>query len=66
MQNELNKNNSYKINVACDNCGFKGEVEIEKGVEFKNHPCPNCGNRTLYRLFEPIQFGSGYKNNDFI
>jgi uncharacterized Zn finger protein len=48
-------NNAYKVEVSCKNCGFSGEIEIEKGVEVENYECPNCGNHTLKRLLKPVQ-----------
>ena len=36
---------TYKSKVKCHNCGWKGEIEIPKGVEVYNcqSKCPNCG-----------------------
>ena len=46
---------TYKVEVLCKNCGFEGEIEIEKGVKIEDHPCPNCGNRDLIRKLKPIR-----------
>lgn len=41
---------TYKTKVLCRNCGYKEEVEVEKGttvkdwlVKDKNQLCPSCG-----------------------
>jgi len=38
---------TYKIKVACRNCDFEGEVDIEKSIEVKEAICPQCGCTTL-------------------
>ena len=32
----------YKTHVVCYNCGWKGEVDILKGMEVEYHLCPQC------------------------
>lgn len=33
---------TYKASVVCLNCGWSGQVEVEKGVKVHSQPCPNC------------------------
>lgn len=35
-------NNTYKAEVFCDNCGYRGTIEIEIGQYVQPHKCPNC------------------------
>jgi hypothetical protein len=42
-----NKRNSYEVDVICYNCDFKGEVDVNKGIQIKEAVCPKCGNKTL-------------------
>lgn len=43
------KEETYKIEVECENCGYKGSDEKPKGSTIKTIPreCPNCGCETL-------------------
>lgn len=44
----------YKANVSCSNCGLSAaEVEIPKGTTIDQAECPQCGNQTLRRHFDP-------------
>ena len=38
---------SYQTPVICENCDFKGKIEIPKGTEIREALCPKCGNKTL-------------------
>jgi len=38
---------TYQIAVICENCDFKGEIDISKGTQIKEAICPKCGNKTL-------------------
>ena len=38
---------TYEMDAVCDNCDFRGKVNIPKGVLVKKAPCPKCGNQTL-------------------
>jgi hypothetical protein len=38
---------TYKLNVICENCDFKGEAVIQKGKLVSESKCPVCGNLTL-------------------
>ena len=47
------KKETYKINVVCKNCGWKGTQEIDKGhtIEVLSvRECPICGCKDLYSL----------------
>lgn len=34
----------YSVSSACNNCGWKGEIECHRGTEFsKWNLCPRCG-----------------------
>ena len=41
---------TYDQYVDCANCGERNNVKIQRGVEIKNVPCPNCGCRTLQKV----------------
>ncbi len=48
------KDNVYEIQATCSNCGkcygyvnHFPTIEVEKGTETKDVPCPNCGCKTL-------------------
>ena len=41
---------TYDQYVDCANCGERNNVKIQRGVEIKNIPCPNCGCRTLQKV----------------
>jgi len=36
------KRAKYKAQCMCLNCGWSGQLELEKGVRVKGTPCPNC------------------------
>ena len=38
---------TYRVGVVCVNCDFRGEIDIPKGTQIKEAPCPECGNKTL-------------------
>ena len=38
---------TYKAYIFCNNCYFKKEIDIPKGVLTSSVSCPNCGNLTL-------------------
>jgi NMD protein affecting ribosome stability and mRNA decay len=38
---------TYQIDVVCENCDFKGKTVIAKGKLVKDAACPKCGNKTL-------------------
>jgi len=38
---------TYKQNVLCVNCDWKGSVDIPKGQVAEEIICPTCGNGTL-------------------
>lgn len=40
---------TYKAAVLCKNCGFVGEIEINRGTEIKDMSCPECGCSTIDR-----------------
>lgn len=40
---------TYKANVFCKNCNFKGEIDIQKGQTIEFTECTNCGNNTLIK-----------------
>lgn len=50
---------NYKIKVFCKNCNFghssDEDIEIPKGVLIENHPCPNCGNKSLEKKAEKVR-----------
>jgi hypothetical protein len=33
---------SYSLAVYCNNCDYRGKVEIPKGLPVEKQPCPNC------------------------
>jgi hypothetical protein len=38
---------TYQINVVCENCDFKGKTNIPRGKLVKDAACPKFGNKTL-------------------
>ena len=42
----------YEINVQCNNCDFKGNIEVKKGTKIEDEKCPNCGCQTITK--QPI------------
>jgi hypothetical protein len=47
---------TYKMNVVCANCLFKGEIEMEKGIKPGGKECPKCGCFELSRYDSPVLF----------
>jgi predicted RNA-binding Zn-ribbon protein involved in translation (DUF1610 family) len=63
----MDESAAYKSKVYCDNCGFSGEVEIQKGKKISERACPQCGTLELKRDFnvdlntnERSYFNNGY------
>ena len=54
MENNTS-NSTYEADVFCKNCDFEDKIEIEEGVEVKNHPCPKCKTRNLERKHKPAR-----------
>ncbi len=50
----MTETNSYKKSVYCQNCDFKGEIEIQKGQTIEQTECPNCGNAELIKDFGSV------------
>ena len=44
--------NRYSPYVFCNNCGFRGKIELEVGMLINRALCPECGNMTLEREIE--------------
>ena len=40
-------NGTYKVNVYCTNCDFRGDIDIPKGQIIEHTKCNNCGNPKL-------------------
>lgn len=40
---------TYSIEVACNNCNYRGETQIPKGTLVGGSPCPNCGCQTVVK-----------------
>lgn len=40
---------TYSIEVACNNCNFRGKVQIPKGTPVAGSLCPNCGCQTVVK-----------------
>ena len=57
---------TYKANVFCTNCEFRGEHEITKGTTIEDTLCPNCGNATLEKDLNAHLGGGGSKPNLYI
>ena len=49
------ENSTYKLNVFCKNCKFKGEHTIKTGIKIENAECPNGGCQTLIKNPEHIK-----------
>jgi hypothetical protein len=47
------KIHNYTAYVVCENCNFRGEIELEVGMLINRTRCPECGNSTLEREIEP-------------
>ncbi len=43
---------TYKVKVYCTNCNFQGETDIPKGRPVSDHPCLNCGTKSLKKMQE--------------
>ena len=63
-RSNMNKE-KYKAKVKCDNCGFDGEIEIEKRIKIEDTECPNCGCQNLRKrnVYESMEIK--LKNEDF-
>jgi hypothetical protein len=48
------ENITYKKSVYCQNCDFKGEIEITKGYTTEQTECPICGNAELIKDFGSV------------
>ena len=46
----MTENNSYSIYAKCENCGFEGDLNIEKGVPVENQACPTCGVQKIIKI----------------
>lgn len=55
--------NTYKINAFCENCDFKGPIDIEKEMEIENYPCHVCGNKKLKKAIEFARIRPNYQDN---
>jgi hypothetical protein len=45
----------YTTQVVCNNCDFRGEIELEIGMRVNRTPCPDCQNYTLEREIEAFR-----------
>ncbi len=51
------KEEEYKIPAYCSNCGYKGNIAIERGQRISDGTCPHCGCVTLTRdLSEKVEY----------
>lgn len=49
MENKIENESTYKLDILCTNCGYDGEIDIERGKQIQDILCPNCGCATLER-----------------
>ena len=47
---------TYRLEVFCTNCDFKGMVDIPKGVAVLNHKCLKCDMPTLEKIHAKASF----------
>jgi len=58
----MEETNIYKMNVVCNNCDFKDEIDIEKGKAIEDKECPNCGLCELNKVQKPMRLIPRHEN----
>jgi predicted RNA-binding Zn-ribbon protein involved in translation (DUF1610 family) len=47
MSPEKKSDNTYEVPVICLNCDLRAKIDLPKGTQIKENPCPRCGNKAL-------------------
>jgi len=40
---------NYSAEIECENCGYRGPIEIPEGLKISEMPCPECQTKSLSR-----------------
>jgi len=49
MENKTTNKSTYKVDILCKNCGHCDEIDIDRGKQIEETPCPNCGCMAIKR-----------------
>ncbi len=41
----------YRVEVSCENCGYRGVIEVVDGELVEYQVCPTCGCKTVKKQY---------------